>query len=357
MTFTLPALALAQFVISKSDRRAWLVGLGVLGVVIAATVLLSLLKRLVRASLTDFARRTETPIDDMFIAMVNKTSVFLVLFLVLWLTPSVVRVNSATLGFMRVAAVIALLLQLAVWANTIITLLVERFLRQRGTSHATAATAATALAFVARLLIGAILLLIGLNNLGVNVTAMVAGLGLGGLVVALALQNLLRDLLGALAIVMGRPFLVGDVIETADLIGTVEFVGMRSTQVRSVTGEEVTVPNNRLLESPLRNLTRRREHRVVISLALSYDTPVDTLAAIPEGIRAIVIAAGPTRFDNATLKNLGVTAVEFEIVYFVNTTEYPEVLRVRNAVNLAVLGMLRARGIELARPQSVSVSS
>ena len=273
-----------QISLSKSDQRAWLIGIGVIGVVIGVTLLLSLVKRLVRGSLEEFARKTDTPLDDMFIALVNKTSVFFVLFLTLWITPNAVRLSSNVRGSMRVTAVLALLIQLGVWANTIISMLVERFLEQRGTSHATAATAASALAFGARLLIGAIILLIGLNNLGVDVTAMVAGLGLGGLVVALALQNLLRDVLGALAIVMGRPFLVGEVIETDTFTGTVEYVGMRSTQIRSISGEEITVPNNRLLESPIRNLSRRREHRVVIELRLSYDTPTEMIAALPDGL-------------------------------------------------------------------------
>jgi small-conductance mechanosensitive channel len=349
----IPAELIPQIDISKGGTRAWLFVFGVVGVLAAATLLLSLLKRLVRGRLEEFARRTATPIDDLFIALVEKTRFVFLLFLALWIIPSVVRLPSGAQGLMRVTAVMALLVQFAIWANTIISLLVERFLEQRGSSHATAATAASALAFLARLLVGAIILLIGLNNLGVNVTAMVAGLGIGGLVVALALQNLLRDLLGALAIVIGRPFLVGDVIETDNVIGTVEFVGMRWTQIRSASGEEITVPNNKLLESTLRNLSRRREFRVVMDLRLSYDTPPDALAALPESIRAIVLAAGPTRFDNAHVKRLGPLAVELEVVYFVNTADYSEQVKVRNAVNLAVLGMLNRQGIEMARPSGI----
>lgn len=356
MIAALPAVAMLQLSISKADQRAWLIGIGVIGVVIGVTLLLSLMKRLVRGSLQEFAQKTDTPLDDMFIALVDKTSLFFVLFLTLWITPNAVRLPPNVRGFMRVTAVVALLIQLGIWANTIISLLVERFLKQRGSSHATAATAATALAFGARLLIGAIILLIGLNNLGVDVTAMVAGLGLGGLVVALALQNLLRDLLGALAIVMGRPFLVGDVIETDTITGTVEFVGMRSTQIRSASGEEVTVPNNRLLETPLKNLSRRREHRVVIELRLSYDTPTEMIAALPDGLKAIVLGAGPTRFDNVSVKRLGPLGVEMDVIFFVMTTDGAELVRVRNAIYLAVLGMLKTRGIEIARAQGMTVS-
>jgi small-conductance mechanosensitive channel len=344
---------LAQIDISRGGTRAWLFALGLLGVVIAGTVLLSLIKKLIRRSLEDFARRTTTHLDDLFLALVEKTSFVFLLFLALWIAPLVVAMPRDARGPMKVGAIIALLVQISIWANAIISALVERVVSRGASTHATAATAATALAFVARLFVGTVILLIALNNLGVNVTAMVAGLGIGGLVVALALQNLLRDLLGALAIVIGRPFLVGDVIETDNVVGTVEFVGMRWTQLRSVNGEEVTVPNNKLLESTLRNLSRRREYRVVMDLRLSYDTPGDSLGDLAESVRAIVLAEGSTRFDNAHVKRLGPLAIEFEVVYFVSTTEYAELVKVRNAVNLAVLGMLAGRGIEMARPPGI----
>ena len=328
--------------------RPWLFALALLAVVIVASVVLALIKRSLRHSLVAFARRTSTHLDDLLLAVIEKTSFVFLLFMALWIAPYVVQVPKDAVDPMRIVALLALLVQLAIWTNAIISSLVERVLARAGT-HASAATAATALAFVARMVAAAIILLIGLDNFNVDVTAMVAGLGIGGIIVALALQNLLRDLLGALAIVMGRPFLVGDVIESEKLVGTVEYVGMRSTQLRSLDGEEVIIPNNKLLESPLKNLSRRRSFRAVINLRLSYDTPHSALSAISEEIRDIVTAHEQARLDGVFVKNLGQLAIEVEAVYHVTTTDHGAYMRLRHQVNLKVLAMLAREGVEMAR--------
>ena len=331
------------------DAKPWLFALSLLAIVVVASILLALVKRSMRGSLEKIAKRTSTHIDDLMLAVIDTTSFFFLLFLALWIAPLVVQVPRDARAPMQVTAIIALLIQLAIWVNAIISSLVDRVL-SRGGTHASAATAATALAFVARLAVGAILLLIGLDNLGFNVTAMIAGLGIGGLVVALALQNLLRDLLGALAIVVGRPFLVGDVIESEKVVGTVEYVGMRSTQVRSPTGEEVFLPNNKLLDAALRNLSRRREFRAVINVVVSYDTSAATLGALPGQIKAIVMSKEATRFDGAFVKDLGPLGIEIEAVYYVVTTVYAQYMQTRHEINLAIMELLEREGVAIARP-------
>lgn len=338
-----------------AEARPWIFALSLLGIVVIATIVLALVKRSLRGSLERIAKRTPTHVDDIILAVLSKTSFFFVLFVALWIAPMVGRVPVDARAPMRIAGLIALLVQIAIWANAIITSLVARVLH-RGGRNAGAATAATALAVVARIAVAAVILLVALDNLGFNVTAMIAGLGIGGLVVALALQNLLRDLLGALAIIAGRPFLVGEFIHWENVLGSVEYVGMRATQLRSLTGEEITIPNAKLLDSAIRNYTRRREFRAVINLRFGYDVPPATLSELPAKFEAIVASHERTRFDWALVKNLGLLGIEVDVVFYVTTTDFNEHMRIRHAINLEILEMLERQGIRVAEVASTPLT-
>ena len=168
----------------------------------------------------------------------------------------------------------------------------------------------------------AVVLLIVLNHLGVNITALVAGLGIGGVAVALALQNVLGDLLASLAIVLDKPFVVGDSIGVGEVSGQVERVGIKTTRLRSVEGEQLVIANADLLKSRIRNFRRMTERRVQFALGIAYETPHDKLAAVPDILREIVMAEQRVRFDRAHFKGFGDSALLLEIVYFVLDRDY-----------------------------------
>jgi small-conductance mechanosensitive channel len=193
-------------------------------------------------------------------------------------------------------------------------------------------------------------LLLALDNLGVDVTALVAGLGIGGIAVALAVQNMLGDLFAALSITLDQPFVVGDFLILDDFLGTVEYIGIKSTRLRSLSGEQIIMPNSDLISSRVRNYGRMYERRVVFTVRVNYGTPYALVEEIPSIIRAAIERQPGTRFDRSHLASLGLHSLEYESVYYVLTGDYNKYMDTQQAINLEILREFARRGIEIALP-------
>jgi small-conductance mechanosensitive channel len=213
------------------------------------------------------------------------------------------------------------------------------------------------LRFVGKLVLWAILVLAALDNLGINVTALVAGLGIGGVAVALALQNVLSDLFASLSIVFDKPFVIGDSISVNDLSGSVETIGLKTTRLRGAGGEQIVLANGELLKSRIHNWQRMSERRVVLAFGVPRDTPADVVAGVPERIRGIVEGLDQVRFERAHFKGFGESSLDFEAVYWILQPAYELFMDRQQAVNLALLKTLQEEGIGLAVPtQSLLLS-
>jgi len=247
-------------------------------------------------------------------------------------------------------ATIGLVVQLGLWATAALAqFMTLRRARQLAADPGTVA-AMDLVGFVLRLTVWAAVLLVLLDNLGVNITALVAGLGVGGIAVALAAQNVLGDLFSSLSIVFDKPFVVGDFIVVGELMGSVEHVGLKTTRVRSLSGEQVVFSNSDLLSSRIRNYGRMFERRIVGSIGITYQTPADKLRRIPTIIREIVERQAKVRFDRAHLHSFGDSALKFEFVYYVLTSDYNYHMDVQQSINLALFEQLGAEGVEFAYP-------
>lgn len=254
-------------------------------------------------------------------------------------------------------ATVGLVLQLGLWATAALTMFLKlRRARQLAADPGTVA-AMDLVGFLLRLVVWAAVLLVLLDNLGINITTLIAGLGVGGIAVALAAQNVLGDLLSSLSIVFDKPFVVGDFIVVGDCMGSVEYVGLKTTRLRSLSGEQVVFSNTDLLNSRIRNYGRMYERRVVSSIGVTYQTPVAKLRRIPEIIREIVEGQDKVRFDRAHFQAFGDSALAFEIVYYVLTPDYNYYMDVQQSINLALFERLAEEGVEFAYPtQTVFVS-
>jgi small-conductance mechanosensitive channel len=204
--------------------------------------------------------------------------------------------------------------------------------------------------FVARLAVWAMVLLLTLDNLGVDITALVAGLGIGGIAVALALQNVLGDLLASLSIALDQPFVIGDFVIVGEHMGTVEYIGIKSTRLRSLTGEQIVMSNADLLSSRLRNYGRMYERRVVFTLGVTYETPRDKLRRIAPVLREIVEAQEGVRFDRAHFAKYGPYSLDFEIVYHVRSPDFARYMDAQQAINFRIHEEFEALGVEFAYP-------
>jgi small-conductance mechanosensitive channel len=201
-----------------------------------------------------------------------------------------------------------------------------------------------------RLALWSTVALLVLANLGIDVTAMVAGLGIGGIAVALAAQNILGDLFASASIVLDKPFVIGDFIIVGEDMGTVEHIGLKTTRVRSLSGEQLVFANNDLLKSRIRNFKRMNERRAAFGIGVTYQTPAEKLAAIPAMLREAVEAQSPTRFDRAHFKQYGDSALLFEVVYYVLSPDYNLYMDIQQAINLAVFRRFAEEQIEFAHP-------
>ncbi len=208
------------------------------------------------------------------------------------------------------------------------------------------------LLFVARVAIFALAVLLALDNLGVNITALVAGLGIGGIAIALAVQTVLGDLLASLSITLDKPFRVGDLLRIDDIEGVVEFIGVRSTRLRSVTGEQVIIANADLLKNRLRNLGRMPERRMLFQLGIAYETSPDKLATVSDIVMRAVESVQGTRFEYCAMRGFGDSSLNFEVVYFVPDWDQARLrfIKINDAVNRAIHAAFAAEGIVFAYP-------
>ncbi len=313
-------------------------------------LVLRIVKSLVVRRLETFAEKTHTEIDDFILAVLKSTRTFFFAGMSLYLGSRFLELSETADKAWQNFAIIAALLQIALWGTSLIASGVKYYTKQRLAQDAASATTITALGFLGRIVLWSIITLLALDNMGVNVTALVAGLGIGGIAIALAAQNVLGDLFASLAIVLDKPFVLNDEVAVGEFRGKVEHIGLKTTRIRSFTGEELIFTNSDLLQSRIRNLQRMQERRIEFILGVTYQTPYEKLVAIPKLLQEIIVAQPLARFERAHFKAYNSSSLDFEIVYFVVNVEGLNVIDVQHAVNLALFKRFQEEQIEFAYP-------
>lgn len=240
--------------------------------------------------------------------------------------------------------------QLGVWSSTAVIAWIT--LRRNAVLETNRAAAGSIgiIGVVLRALVWGLVLLLALDNLGVDITALVAGLGVGGIAVALAVQNVLGDLFASLSITLDRPFVLGDFVIVGDYMGNVERIGVKSTRLRSLGGEQIIVSNADLLNSRVRNYGQMNERRVLFTLGVTYETPRAKLERIPAIVREIIERQQRTRFDRCHFAKYGDFALSFEAVYYVLSPDYNLYMDIQQAINFAIHEAFENAQIEFAYP-------
>ena len=325
----------------------WLIAVGV-----AAGVLLLLLtvRRVLVGRLTAFAERTATEWDDILASVLGRTRLLFLVILSAQAGAMTLELPARAAGWLRVLMVLAAAMQAGMWASVVLVSLLERYRREKMEEDRGAASMIGALGFLIRLVLWAVILLLALDNLGIDITAMVAGLGVGGIAVALAVQNILGDLFASLAIILDKPFVLGDFIVVGELRGSVEHIGLKTTRVRSLGGEQIIFSNADLLSSRLHNFGRMEKRRAVLVLGVTYQTPRAKLEAIPAILQEAIEARDGTQFDRAHLDNYGDFSINFETAFHVMSNDYTVFMDVKQAVLLHIHARFEAEGIEFAYP-------
>jgi small-conductance mechanosensitive channel len=343
-----------------AEASAWVSG-NVVGILVAAAIGTAI--GLAMLGLRSLGRRLLGRLEGnshwpaLFAGALARTKIFFIVAASARLVAGHADTPPALMNLIHVAFVIAASLQAAIWARDLILGYVAY--RTGDQEQGTLASAIGIIRLLVTVTLFAIAVILILSNLGVNVTGLVAGLGIGGIAIGLAAQGIFSDLFAALSIIFDKPFRRGETISfgSPPMTGTVERIGLKSTRIRAVNGEEVIMSNANLLNALVQNWARLERRRALIALQLVYRTPVEVLAELPGELRAIVERQPLARFDRAHVTAFNVSSIDVELVFFVEAGDFHEFLEARQAVMLGILRRFAELGIEFAYPTQTSFTA
>jgi small-conductance mechanosensitive channel len=321
-----------------------------LAVALTINLIVGLTRRLVITRLEKVARVTATPLDDAFIKVAQRTRQWLIFGVTLFVGTRYLELPDRVETVLQTVATLAAFMQIGLWASAGVDFWLNRYRERTLATDAGAATSLAALAFIGRVLLWSVVLLLALDNLGIDVTALIAGLGVGGIAVALAVQNILGDLFASLSIVVDKPFVIGDFVVVDEYSGTVEYVGLKTTRIRSLSGEQIVFSNGDLLKARIRNYKRMYERRIVFHFRVLYQTSPDQVEKIPRIVTEIIAAQELARLDRVHFFRFGDSSLDFEVVYWMKDPDYGKYMNTQQAINLALMRAFAKESIGFAYP-------
>lgn len=331
----------------NNNMESWLIAAAISAAVIVAIIAVKYgAVRVFRI----LARKTEARFGVISAEVVGATRLWLLLPIALYGAASALELPDKLQRLVDLLAVVALMVQAALWVNRFILMWFRRRIDEKRDVDGASVTALMLIGVVARALVWGFTALLILDHLGFDITALIAGLGIGGIAVALAAQNILGDLFASLSIVLDKPFVVGDFVVAEGWRGTIERVGIKTTRVRSLDGEQIILSNAELLKMRLHNYKRMQERRILFGVGVTYQTSADKLERVPQLIRDAIEKQKLTRFDRAHFKDYGDSSLNYEVVYYVLAPEYGVYMDTQQAINLEIFRAFAQEGIEFAYP-------
>lgn len=308
-------------------------------------ILLKVFEGILLSRLKKLAEKTKTDLDDAFISIIGSIRPHFYLVLSIWIA---IRTLYLAPIISKVTDAVAILI-ISYQIIHSVQVLLEYFAEKKTRDGSTKATIG-AISFIGKLVLWSFSLLIILSSFGINISALVAGLGIGGIAVALAIQNILTDLFSSFSIYLDKPFEIGDFIKFNNVIGIVKKIGIKTTRIQSVEGEEVIVPNQSLVSSIVQNYGRLERRRAVVNIGVEYLTKNEILEKIPKIINEIIEDVDGASFDRCHLKNFGNSAIEFEVVYYVNSADYIKYMDIGQEILINIKKEFDKNNIKFAYP-------
>ena len=344
-----------------ADTQAWLSGNSLnialaLGAGVAIALVLigirSLGCRLLAKSKTgDVHWRT------IFARVLAKTGFFFIVMAAAELVAEHAATPPSLLRVIHIVFVISAALQAAIWGRELILGIVEHKAQGTEEDRGSLGSAIGLIRILVSVALFALAVILILDNLGVNVTGLIAGLGIGGIAIGLAAQGIFQDLFAALAIIFDKPFRKGDQITFGTTTGVVENIGIKSTRVRALTGEEVIVSNAKLLEQQVQNWALIDRRRAVMTFGLVYQTTPELLAQVPLEVKEIVDSQPLGTFDRCHAFQFAASSIDFELVFHVESAAYPDLMAVKQAVILGMIRRFAELKIEFAYPTTTNFTA
>lgn len=320
-----------------------------LAIMLGGILVIRVFRKRLLGQLKKWTEKTETNFDDYLVKGIERFGLPILNFLFVYYGITYLCLSEKATRLLDTAAKVVIIFYVIRLMSSIIRLLLESFIRKQPEGEEKLKQL-TGIMLIVNAVIWILGLLFLFDNLGYNVTTLVAGLGIGGIAIALAAQNILGDLFNYFVIFFDRPFEVGDSITVDTKSGTVEYIGIKTTRVKSLTGEQLVFSNSDLTNSRIHNFKRMERRRIVFSLGVTYSTPPGKLEKIPAMIQAIIDSEQDATFDRAHLARFSASSLDYEVVYFVEDSEFKRYMDIQQKINLAILNKFAAEQIEFAYP-------
>ncbi len=331
--------------IARNTPTDWLIAGAIF---VAVLVALLTIRPLVRRYAENMRKTDRRELLEIPMQVLSRTTILFLVAVSLYFGLRSLELGDGLQTVINSIITITAFVQFGLWAAAAVHAWIDR--RRTTAADRAVVGSLSIISFLAGVVIWALVVLATLDNLGVNITALVAGLGIGGVAVALALQNVLGDLFASLSIALDRPFVVGDFLAVDAFLGSVEYIGIKTTRLRSLDGEQIIISNGDLLKSRVRNYGRMVERRVQFATKLSYTAAVETIEQIPGIIREAIEAQKDTRFDRSHFLRHGDASLEFETVYYVLSADYNRYMDIQQAINLRIHRKFAELGVNFAVP-------
>jgi small-conductance mechanosensitive channel len=335
-----------EHILWGNSIKVWLVAIGI---IMVSLIMARLFQSIGIARIKKFSEKTRSTVDNFLVSIIQRSVMpFLYILAVyfglqyLWLEPRIGQILHVALLFVSVFFVIRII-------TDIIAYLFQRFLEKRA-GEPTEARQARGILIIIKIIIWSIGLLFLIDNLGYNITTIITGLGIGGIAIALAAQAVLADIFSYLVIFFDKPFETGDFIIIGDKMGVVEYIGIKTTRIRALGGEQLIVANTDLTNSRVQNYKRMQRRRVLFSIGVIYETGTEKLRRIPGIIKEIIAGQANVKFDRAHFAGFGDFSLNFEIVYYLESADYNLYMDVQEIINLEICQAFEKENIEFAYP-------
>ncbi len=322
-----------------------------LGVLFLSLLLLKIFKSIILGRLKKLSKITKTDFDDVLIEIINKIKPYFYFFIALYISLRYLSLPESFKNILDGLFFVVIAFQIAKSIEVLIAYGVKKMTQREGDKDESKDKRQNqVITLVLRILLWTFILLSVLSNLGINVTSLIAGLGIGGVAVAFALQNILGDIFSSFSIYFDRPFIEGDFIAIGDDLGTVKKIGIKSTRLETLQGEELVVSNKELTETRIHNYKKMEKRRGSFIIGMAYETSAEKLKRVPLIVKEIIDSVDLAKLDRVHFKGFGDFSLDFEIVYYILSPEYNKYMDIQQEINFTLKERLEKEGIEFAYP-------
>ncbi len=336
-----------DYVLWSNSLQDYLIALGLL---IGFLIVFKIFKLIVLTKIGRWAKKTKTDLDDELVQMIENIPGIAYFFVSLYIALQSLIIPNLAIKIMNALLIILAFFWATKSASDLIEFILAKHAKKKGIERKEKGNAYFAMVLIAKIILWGTGFMLVLSNLGINISALVASLGIGGIAIALAAQNILSDMFSSFSIYFDKPFEIGDYIVVGDQSGTVKKIGIKTTRVQALQGEEIVFSNKELTSTMVRNFKKLKKRRIVFEIHATYDTPNSKMEKIPTIIDKAIKSVKLCDLDRAHFREFGDSGLIFEVVYFIKSSDYKENMNARQEINFAIKEAFEKEKINMAFP-------